>query len=98
MKINNVPIEQAKFTKFLGVIINENIWSNQMQVLLSKTSKSLDIISKISYTLPCTALLSLYYTLILLFTNIYNSAILHGVACLFHKLMSNQKKAVHLID
>ena len=45
IKINNASIEQFKFTKFLGVIINENLtWSNHIQVLLSKTSKSLGII------------------------------------------------------
>ena len=63
--MDNSKIEQAFSTKFLGVIINENLtWSDHVYVLLNKTSKNLGVIRKLSKSLPLDILYSLYNTLI----------------------------------
>ena len=63
--MDNSEIEQVFSTKFLGVIINENLtWSDHIYVLLNKTSKNLDVIRKLFKSLPLDILHSLYNTLI----------------------------------
>ena len=65
INMDNSEIEQVFSTKFLGVIINENLtWSDHTCVLLNKTSKNLGVIRKLSKTLPLDILHSLYNTLI----------------------------------
>ena len=59
--MNNSEIEQVFSTKFLRVIINENVtWSYHIHVLLNKTS----IFRKLSKSLPFDILHTLYNTLI----------------------------------
>ena len=61
--MDNNEIEQVFSTKFLGVIINENLtWSDHVYVLLNKTSKKLGVIRKLSKSLPLDILHSLYNT------------------------------------
>ena len=63
MLIDNNIIEQVKFTKFLGVLINENLnWSDHMKLLLNKTNKNLGVIRRLCKTLPLDILLILYTT------------------------------------
>ena len=63
--MDNSEIEQVFSTKFLGVIINQNLtWSDQVYVLLNKTSKNLGVIRKLSKSLPLDILHSVYNTLI----------------------------------
>ena len=63
--MNNSEIEQVFSTKFLRVIINENLtWSDHVYVLLNKTSKNLGVIHKLSTSLPLDILHSFYNTLI----------------------------------
>ena len=58
-------IEQVLSTKFIGVIINENVtWSDHIHVLLDKISKNLGVIRKLSKSLPLHTLHILYNTLI----------------------------------
>ena len=65
IKMDNSEIEQVFSTKFLGVIINENVtWSYHIHVLLNKTSKNLGVIRKLSKSLPFDILHTLYNTLI----------------------------------
>ena len=67
-----------------------------MQVVLSKTS--LGIIRKLSYTFPSADLRSLYYSLIHPYFEYCNIARRSSETVFFHKLLSNQKKALRLID
>ena len=63
--MDNSEIEQVFSIKFLGVIINENLTlSDHIHVLLNQTSKNLDVIRKLSKSLPLDILHTLYNTLI----------------------------------
>ena len=65
IKLDNSEIEQVFSTKFLGIIVNENLtWSDHIHVLLIKTSKNLGVICKLSKSLPLDILHTLYNTLI----------------------------------
>ena len=62
-KLGKRLVEQAFSTKFLEVIINENLtWSDHVYVLLNKTSKNLGVIRKLSKSLPLDILYSIYNT------------------------------------
>ena len=47
--INSVTIEQVSFTKFVGVIINENLtWSNHISAIIAKISKDISVIRRVT--------------------------------------------------
>ena len=65
IKLDNIEIEQVSFTKFLGVIINENLtWENHIKVVKIKISKSMGILAKIKSNVPCVILRNLYFMLL----------------------------------
>ena len=48
VKIDMDTIDQVKFTKFLGIVVNENLtWTNHIDTLMNKVSKNLDVIRKL---------------------------------------------------
>ena len=62
---DNNSIEQVNSTKFLGVIINENlIWTDHLNILISKVIKGVGVIHRLSRIMPADVLLSLYFSLI----------------------------------
>ena len=68
--LNGTLLPQVKFTKFLGVLIDENLtWSNHIESIVNKISKSAGLICKLKYILPTYVLLTLYNTLILPYLN-----------------------------
>ena len=47
IEINETVIEQVKYTKFLGVIFDDNLdWSNHISYINSKISKGVGIICR----------------------------------------------------
>ena len=65
INIDKNQIDQVRSTKFLEVLINENLtWSDHISAVLNKTSKNLGIIRKLSKTFPSDILLTLYNNLI----------------------------------
>ena len=65
IKINNSLIDQDSLTKFLGVIINENLtWSDHINVILNKTNTNLGVICRLAKSVPKDVLQTLYITLI----------------------------------
>ena len=63
--INYVTIMHVSFTKFLGVIIYENLtWSNHISAIIAKITKNLGVIRRVARVLPSEVCYSLYYTLI----------------------------------
>ena len=65
INIDKNQIDQLRSTKFLGILINENlIWLDHISAVLNKSSKYLDIIRKLCKTLPSDILLNLYNTII----------------------------------
>ena len=63
--LSNHSIDRVNETVFLGVIIGENLsWKQHIANVARKVSKSLGIILKLSFYLPKSSLITLYYTLI----------------------------------
>ena len=63
--IEGKSINQVSSTKFLGVIIDENLsWAAHINMLHQKISKNFGIIRRLRYKLPSSILLLLYNTLI----------------------------------
>ena len=65
IQINNTEIMAVEKTKFLGVIINENLtWNDHVMLIKQKIAKSIGVISRVRYCMPRMVLLQLYHTLI----------------------------------
>ena len=63
--INNKKIEQVKWTKFLGIRIDEQIrWKTHINAITNKISKLSGIIAKLRHYLDINTLRSIYYTMI----------------------------------
>jgi len=62
VKIGSDDIARVSHTKFLGVILNENLtWSHHIATLSNKVIKNIGILRcKLRYKLPCNILLTLY--------------------------------------
>ena len=65
VKIDNNTLKKANETKFLGVIIDDQLkWKAHISHICSKISKGTGIINRVRYFLPKSALKTLYYSLI----------------------------------
>ena len=63
--IDNILVEQVAETKFLCVIITENLtWDNRINTICNKVSKGIGIICKILHLIPPSILINLYFTLV----------------------------------
>ena len=69
--INNIPLTrigkgcEEEATKFLGILIDENLsWKQHIAFLNNKISRTLFIIKQVKHFLPCESLKTLYYSLI----------------------------------
>ena len=63
--INKVLIQQVDNTKFLGVIIDDNLnWSIHISYINSKIAKRISIISRVRKFFSKSVLINLYYTFI----------------------------------
>ena len=61
-----MPIKQVRSAKFLGVHLNEHLtWSDHVETIIGKISKTCGILNKLKYRLPQNILLNIYNTLIL---------------------------------
>ena len=98
IQINNTEIMSVEKTKFLGVIINENLtWNDHVMLIKQKIAKSIGVISRVRYCMPRMVLLQLYHTLIepyLIYCNIIWAA---NHSTTVNQLFIMQKKAVRLI-
>ena len=62
IKINEQPIELAKYTKFLGVCIDEELsWKHHIDQVVSKISKMTGIMAKVRHYLSLKTLQTIYY-------------------------------------
>ena len=96
--INKIAINQTKYVKYLGVLIDSNLsFSHHISSVSKKISRAVGIMFKINEIVPSHILINLYYSIIYPFL-IYGLPI-WGVACKkyldpIHKL---QKKIARLI-
>ena len=62
--LNDTHLERVKYTKFLGVLINENLkWKEHINYISSKVSRATGIIAKLKNCLPKSALFTIYNSL-----------------------------------
>ena len=65
ISINNINLNRAYDTKFLGVILSANLnWAKHIEVVANKISKNIGIISKVRHLLPRNLTCALYMTLV----------------------------------
>ena len=70
IKLDGVSLQKVKSTKFLGVIIDENLtWKYHIDAISKTISRNTGMLSKLKYYLPENILYSLYCTLILPYIN-----------------------------
>ena len=64
IKIDKEHVKQAKYVKFLGLLLDENLsWRYHQSELRKKLARTSDIFFKIRHLLPTSVLVSLYYSL-----------------------------------
>ena len=99
LQLSDISIERTKYTKFLGIYIDEKLkWDEHINVMKTKISKSFFAINKVKHILPRNMLTTLYYSLI--YPYLTYGIILWGAACQSHlaKLTIMQKKSVRIIS
>ena len=68
--LDDVSLERVSSTKFLGVIIDENLtWKNHIDAISKNISRNIGILSKLKHFVPEYILYSLYCTLVLPYIN-----------------------------
>ena len=98
IELNNVRIKRETSTKFLGIIIDENLnWKEHVNYIALKISKSIGVFNSLKHILPLNILTNLYNCLIL--SHLMYSNIVWG-NCSSHslqKLFLLQKRAIRAI-
>ena len=75
IKMGKVLLKRVKSVKYLGVILDENVtWTEQIEYLSSKLSRSAGIFSKLRYYLKKDVLIRVYHAL-------FNSHLQYGILC-----------------
>lgn len=96
--IDNVPITKVKSTRFLGVLIDENMsWKPQISFITSKIAKNIGIMGKNRYLLNSTVSLNLYYSMIYPFISYCNIAWASTHPTKLEPILCLQKRAVRII-
>ena len=66
LKLNNEPLTNVEDTKYLGVIIDKNLsWKSHIQMVNTKISKGIGILSKVRHFVPQSILLNIYNAFVL---------------------------------
>ena len=93
------PILRVESTKFLGILIDENLnWKPQAKFVIGKLSRMIGVLSKISDNLNLSCLKTLYFSFI-------QPSLQYGVIFWFpvskdlqNKIFRLQKKAIRIIN
>ena len=97
LSIDDKPLIKSKSVSFLGVNIDENLnWDSHINYIGTKISKCIGIMYKLRYCLPCSALFSLYNSLIL--SHIIYCIVVWGncAQTKLDKIFKLQKKAIRI--
>ena len=94
--IDDIVIEQKTHTKFLGVVINENLnWSNHVKYISTPIARSIGILRKLRYFLPMSTRFMLYNTLVLPYI-LYCNIVWANSYSSTNSLFMLQKKAIRI--
>ena len=99
VKLNNMSLKRVSFTKFLGVIIDENLtWKNHIDAITKTISRNIGMMSKLKHFLPKSILYTLYCSLILPYIN-YGILIWGSTNKMYlNKILKLQKWAIRTIS
>jgi len=98
LKIDNYALERVSNTKFLGVIIQENLnWSNHIKTLQNKIYKNLGILRALQHKLPVSILFTLYNTLVYPYLQYCNIAWASQPSQLIENIFILQKKTLRVV-
>jgi len=97
--MGNVELKRVDSVKYLGVYLDQNItWSNQLDYLSTKLSRSAGIFSKLRYYLNTKTLVDMYHAL-------FNSHLQYGILCWgsttelnLNRLQILQNRAIRIYD
>ena len=96
--LNNQPLKKVFSTRFLGIMIDNNLnWKEHINVISSKVSKCIGIIYKLNKILPYKTLLLLYKSLILPHFSYCHVVWGNAAACRLQRLIVLQKRALRAI-
>ena len=74
-------MEHKSYIKYLGVLIDENLsWKNHLDCVITKISKTIDMIAKLRHFVPSSVLTNIYKSLILPYLLLLMDSLL-GVMC-----------------
>ena len=99
IKLDGVPLNRVSSTKFLGVIIDENLtWKNHIDAISKTISRNIGVLTKLKHFVPENILYSLYCTLILPYINY--GVLIWGNTCKIYldKIFKLQKWAIRTIS
>ena len=97
INIDNQPITNCPHTKFLGVVIDNQLsWSQHIQHISSKISKNIGALKKVNHLLTRQTLIHLYNTLILPYLS-YCHLVWASPRKHFNRLVTLQKRAIRII-
>ena len=97
--LDNTKLERVKQTKFLGVIIDENLtWKNQIDNIAKNISRVIGLLYKLKHFVPERILYSLYCTLISPHINYCILAWGSAAKTYLDKIFKLQKKALRVIS
>ena len=96
--IDESIITRVKDCKFLGSIIDENLsWMKHINLVMSKISKNIGVMHKLSYYLYTDAIKCLYYTLVYLYIHYGNFVWANNYPSKLTRIVFVQKRAVRII-
>ena len=97
--INDIPIKQVHSAKFFGVYLDEHLqWSDHVDAVIGKISKTCGILNKLKNRLPRHVLAIIYQSLILPICHIFNIVQLYGpiVVLMLDSVYIVQKRAIRI--
>ena len=98
LSINNQVIKRASYTKFLGVLLDENLlWKEHLKYTENKIAKSIGLIYKAKPFLDKDSLLSLYFSYIHSYINYANLAWATTHKTNLKKIHSQQKHTLRIL-
>ena len=97
--LDNVSLERVNSTKFLGVIIDDNLtWKNHIDAISKTISRNIGMLTKLKHYVPDYILYSLYCTLVLPYVN-YGILIWGNTYKMYlDKILKLQKWAIRTIS
>ena len=99
IRLNDKSLERVEYTKFLGVLIDENLtWKKHIDCISKTLSRNIGIMNKLKHFIPERILYSLYCTFVLPYLNY--GILIWGNTCKTYldKLIKLQKWAVRVIS